>query len=398
MKIEEIEKFTQKESRWVFKEITSNNKLNNIFVKILSFFSVIFSLSIIYELSTLGIDLYLVVIFGLFATLLIIVNEIIKVNKLISLFSFNKSTENYVLCFLTVLLSVIVSTYGIYKFLDRSEINSNIIEVKTNDIINDTISFYDNKIEEIKLLNIVDSELFNSQYEIYNNQLNQYISDRDNIKNTNMIYNNNLRDYYKEINMKIDNANEMLINVNNKFIEYKNEEIRKLIEIKETTINEIKSNNKESKENINNKNYIIISLFIFFTLLTEFCIIYISIKIANINVLNKSIKEYNDNVFNDKISFIKNIKEFKQYEMYKNIIERICSIKPKGSSITLNEIKTMLSGYNLSVNQLNQLIEEFKTIGIISPPVRRIGSKVELDINESLYALKKYFEPYFIKY
>lgn len=398
MKIEEIENLIQKESRWELKNEKVNNKFNNLLIKILSFFSVVFSLSIISELSLLGIELYLVVIFGIFATMLIVINEFIKVNKLISVFSFNKSTENIIISIISVLLSIVVSTYGIYKFLDRSDKNS----VKSNDIVNtyisDTTKYFNDKINTIELLNITDIEPYKSEYIIYNNQLEQYISDRDNYKNKNLTYNTDLRSFYVDINKKIDKANEDIIFVNNKFTNYKSEEISKLKNELDLLVSDIESNRDTAQYNFKNKNNVIIALFIFFTLLTEFGIVYISIKISNVNIENNIIKEENNKILKDKISFIKNTKEFKEFELYKNIIERITTTKSKGSSITVNEIKIIIKNFNLSANQIKQVIDELKAIGILSPSIRRVGSKVELDKEESLTAMRRYFEPYFLKY
>lgn len=398
MKIEEIENLIQKESRWELKNEKTNNKFNNLLIKILSFFSVVFSLSIISELSLLGIELYLVIIFGIFATMLIVVNEFIKVNKLISVFSFNKSTENIIISTISVLLSIVVSTYGIYKFLDRSDKNS----VKSNDIVNtyisDTTKYFNDKINTIELLNITDIEPYKSEYIIYNNQLEQYISDRDNYKNKNLTYNSDLRSFYVDINKKIDKANEDIIYVNNKFTNYKSDEISKLKNELDLLVSVIESNRDTAQYNFKNKNNVIIGLFIFFTLLTEFGIVYISIKISNVNIENSIIEEENNKILKDKISFIKNTKEFKEFELYKNIIERITTTKSKGSSITVNEIKIIIKNFNLSANQIKQVIDELKAIGILSPSIRRVGSKVELDKEESLTAMRRYFEPYFLKY
>lgn len=398
MKINEIENLIQKESRWELKNEKVNNNLNNLLIKILSFFSVIFSLSIIGELSLLGIELYLVIIFGIFATLLIVINEFIKVNKLISLFSFNRSTENVIISIISVLLSIVVSTYGIYKFLDRSDKNS----VKSNDIVNayisDTTKYFNNKINSIELLDITDIEPYKSEYMIYNNQLEQYISDRDNYKNKNLTYNTDLRSFYVNINKKIDKANEDIIIIYNKFTNYKSEEIIKLKKELDLLVLGIELNRDADQYNFKSKNNLIIGLFIFFTLLTEFGIIYISIKISNVDIENNLIKEENNKILKDKISFIKNTKEFKDFELYKNIIERITTTKSKGSSITVNEIKIIINNFNLSNNQIKKVIDELKTIGILSPSIRRVSSKVELDKEESLDAMRRYFEQYFFKY
>ena len=397
MKIEEIEKLLEKESPWELKKEILTNKNNNIFIKVLSFFSVLFSLSIIRELSSLGIESYLVIIFGIFLALLIIANEVIKVNRLILLFSNNKSTENIVVGSLTVILSIVVSLYGIYKFLDKTEVNKNQITLESSSVITDTTNYYNTKIKEVESSLITNVEPFKSKYLIYQNQLDQYNSDRDNYKNS-TLNNNNLRSYYKEINEKIDVLNNNIINLNNEFDVYKNQEVSKLKTELSNIVTELEKNTNEFESNFNNKNNIIIFLFMFFTLLTEFGIIFISSKISDVNVENLKVKEYNDNIIKNKISHIKNTREFKEFELYKNIIERLLTVKTVNSSITLNEIKSMVNNDNLTLNQINKIIDDFRTLGIISQPVKRIGSKIQMDMEESLYTLRKYFEPYFKKY
>lgn len=397
MKIEEIEKLLEKESPWELKKEILTNKNNNIFIKVLSFFSVLFSLSIIRELSSLGIESYLVIIFGIFLALLIIANEVIKVNRLILLFSNNRSTENIIVGSLTVILSIVVSLYGIYKFLDKTEVNKNQITLESNEIIIDTTNYFNTKIKEVESSLISDVEPFKSKYLIYQNQLNQYNSDRDNYKNS-TLNNNNLRVYYKEINEKIDVLNNNIINLNNEFDVYKTQEVSKLKTELSNIVTELETSNNEFESNFNNKNNIIIFLFMFFTLLTEFGIIFISSKISDVNVENLKVKEYNDNIIKNKISHIKNTKEFKEFELYNNIIERLLTVKTVNSSITLNEIKSMVNNDNLTLNQINKIIDDFRTLGIISQPVKRIGSKIQMDMEESLYTLRKYFEPYFKKY
>jgi hypothetical protein len=397
MKIEEIEKLLEKESPWELKKEASNNKNNNIFIKILSFFSVLFSLSIIRELNSLGIEFYLVIVFGIFLALLIIANEIIKINRLILFFSNNKSSENIIIGSITVILSIIVSLYGIYKFLDKTEVNKDQIISESKNLITDTTKYYNTKIKEIESSKIIDIEPFKSEYTIYSNQLNQYNSDRDNYKNSS-INNNNLRSYYKEINQKIDEVNNNIIVLNDKFNKYKLDEVSKLKLELTNIVTELESSGNESQSNFNTKNNIIIFMFMFFTLITEFGIIFVSMKISNVNVQNLEIKKHNDSIIKNKITHIKNSKEFKDFELYKNIIERLLTVKQVNSTITSNEIKNFLDSDNLTINQTNKIIDDLRTLGIISQPVKRIGSKIQMDMDESLYTLRKYFEPYFKNY
>jgi len=92
MNIEEIEKLTEKESKWTFKLEYKEKKSFDILIKVFSFFSVLFSLSIINELINIGLEFYLVVIFSIFLFILIVLNEVIKINKLIELFSITKTS------------------------------------------------------------------------------------------------------------------------------------------------------------------------------------------------------------------------------------------------------------------------------------------------------------------
>jgi DNA-binding Xre family transcriptional regulator len=398
MKIEEIEKLTEKESAWEIKEEYKEKKSFDILIKIFSFFSIIFSLSIINELINIGLEGYLVIIFSVFISILIILNEVIKVNKLIELFSKIKTTENIVLSSLSILLSVVVSTYGIYKFLDKKEFTIKQTEQEISLIIGDTTSYYNNMIDSITNLNIIDVEPFKSEFTVYNNQLNQYIQDRDNYKNSNLTYNRDLRDFYIEVNSKIDKANNNIVEINQKFSEYKANIINSINKEKNTAIESINNRKNNNITSFEGKNNIIILLFLFFTLLTEIGIIYIAIKIASVIKYNNNIKELESKLYQDKIKHIKTTKEFKSFDIYIIFIEKLFATKSKGSSITLNEINTICKTLDVKNDDIKILITELRTMNIISEPVRRIGSKIEMDKEESLYTLRKYFEPTFKKY
>jgi hypothetical protein len=398
MNIEEIEKLTEKESKWTFKLEYKEKKSFDILIKAFSFFSILFSLSIINELIKIGLEFYLVIIFSIFLFILIVLNEVIKVNKLISLFSKTKTSENIILSVLSVILSIIVSTYGIYKFLDKTEYKVNSTQNLTELIISDTTAYFNNKIDSIRNIKITDLEPFKSEFTIYNNQLEQYYLDRDNYKNTNLTYNKDLRSFYVEVNSKIDKANNNIITLNSKFEDYKSNIILELLESKESIINNILLNKDKYISNFNNNNNIIIFLFVFFTVLTEIGIIYIAIKIASVIKYNNNIKEQEDKLYNEKIKFIKTTKEFKSFEVYKLFIDKLFTTKTKGSSITINEINILCKTLDIKNDDIKVLISEFRTMNIISEPVRRIGSRVEMDKEESIYILKRYFEPMFKKY
>jgi hypothetical protein len=398
MRIEEIEKLTEKESAWEVKEEYKEKKSFDLLIKVFSFFSIIFSLSIINELINIGLEFYLVIIFGIFLSILIVLNEVIKVNKLIELFSKTRTTENIILSSLSILLSIVVSTYGIYKFLDKKEFTVKQTEQQITLIISDTTTYYNNKVDSITNLNIIDVEPFKSEFTVYNNQLNQYIQDRDNYKNSNLTYNRDLRDFYIEVNSKIDKANNNIVRINQKFSEYKLNIINGINKEKNNVIENINNSKDKDITSFSGKNNIIILLFLFFTLLTEIGIIYIGIKIASVIKYNNNIKEIEDKLYNDKIKYIKMTKEYKSFDNYKMFIEKLFTTKSKGSSITLNEINTMCNTIDIKNDDIKTLLIEFRTMNIISEPVRRIGSKIVMDKEESLYILRKYFEPTFKKY
>jgi hypothetical protein len=398
MNIEEIEKLTEKESKWTFKLEYKEKKSFDILIKAFSFFSVLFSLSIINELINIGLEFYLVVIFSIFLFILIVLNELIKINKLILLFSKTKSSENILLSILSVVLSIVVSTYGIYKFLDKTEYKVNSTQNLTKVIISDTTAHFNNKIDSIRNIKITDLEPFKSEFTIYNNQLEQYYLDRDNYKNSNLTYNKDLRSFYVEVNSKIDKANNNIIILNSKFEDYKINIISDLLKNKEAIINNIVLNKDKSLSDFKDNNNIIILLFIFFTVLTEIGIIYIAIKIASVIKYNNDIKEQENKLYNDKIKFIKTTKEFKSFEVYKLFIDKLFTTKTKGSSITINEINILCKTLDIKNDDIKTLISEFRTMNVISEPVRRIGSRLEMDKEESIYILKRYFEPMFKKY
>lgn len=398
MNIEEIDNITKKESKWDFNEKYINNKPLNILIKIFSFFSILFSLSIINELFKINLDIYLVIIFGIFLTILIILNEYLKIKKLIDFFSKNRIIENGIISIICILISIIISCYGIYKFLDKRDDNySNKRDIIDN-VISDTTLYFNNKIDSINNLNISDVKIFNDKYNIYQKQLDQYIVDRDNYKNKNMTYNNELRNFYIDINNKIDEINENIINLNSEFDIYKINEISNIKNNMNDIIFKLNDNINETKINMDDTNKIIIYIFVFLTLITEIGIVYIAIKIASTIKYNNELKIKEEKLYNDKISFIKTTKEFKKYDLYKLFIERLYSIKSKNNSITISEINNICNSFELKSSEIKELIIDFKSMGIISESVKRIGSKLEMDKNESIFILKKYFEPIFNKY
>lgn len=397
MDINKIEDLLKVKSGWEPNTNFFSNRTNNIFLKIFSVFSVLFSLSVIKELSSLGIELYLIILFSIFLILLIILNEYIKINKLINIFSFNKTIENILISILTLLVSISISTYGIFKFLDKREDINAKNDLITKTLISDTTNYYNNKIESLKNLKIEDDDIFYPEYNIYINQLEQYTNDRDNYKND-QIRSIRLREYYKEINEKIDDINSKLVLINSKFNQYKINEINKLEKELVKVLNEIDNNKYTIKSNLETRNNIIILIFVLFTLITEFGIVYITKKIGITNIKNNNIIDANKELESKKIKHIKNTEEYKKFELYKNIIIKLFILKNKNNPVTINELKAIIDDENITTNQMDRVITDLRMFGIISEPVRRIGSKIEKDLEESIDILKNYFQPYFDKY
>lgn len=395
MQIQQIEQLSQQEDKWINKNKPKEYKSINFILKVLSFFSVIFSLSIIGELFILGIPTYIVVIFSIFLFLIIVANEYIKVNKLIDIFSFNNNLENKILSTITVTLSIIVSTYGIYKFLDRTETKQNQIKEHNQQQIQDNTYFYTQKIDSMELLTIDIVKPYSDKLKVFQTQLNQYNLDRNNVSN---IKNNDMRSYYVDINNKIDKINSDIVVLTEEFDQYKKSIINEYRKELEESNSEILLNQTEEISVFNNKNNIIIGLFLFFTILTELGIIYVSNKIGLILKYNKEVEDENEKINKEKITYIKNTSEYKNYMLYKTLLEKIFTSKVKGNAIIFNEFKTILKNYNLKQNDIEHIMEELRAIGILGPSIKRVGSCLELDFDDSLLMLRKYYEPFFNKF
>lgn len=396
MNIEEIERLAEKDNRWQDKKEKKPIKSFSLALKVLSFFSVVFSLSIISELFILGLAGYIVTIFSIFLFIIIVSNEFIKVNKLQSLFSFDNSIENKIISIVTVFLSVIVSTYGIYKFLDRTEQNNLEFKANTELIINDINQLYNNKIDSISTLNINTVEPFSNKINIYNNQLQQYNTDRNNVGSN--LRNIGLREFYSDINTKIDNINNDIVKLNTEFNEYKSNLITELEHKKTSELELVQLETNNTVIGLESKNNIIIALFLIFTILTEIGIVYMTNKIGSILKYNKNVEEDNDKLEKEKINYIKNTREYKNYILYKTILEKIYTAKIKSNTITINEFKTILKDYNFKHNEVEHAMDELRTVGILGPSIKRKGSVLELDFSDALYMLRKYYEPFFNKF
>src|SRR5690554_1956697 len=122
----------------VGKQNFQNNLFVNIAAKIASVFSILFAMSIIYELRN-HVDSWLLIMLSIFISFFLIVNEVIKVRSIKAMY--NNKLKSLLTFLFTFILSLSLSTIGIYLWVNKTDnINSESLitkAVESNDLKSD---------------------------------------------------------------------------------------------------------------------------------------------------------------------------------------------------------------------------------------------------------------------
>lgn len=271
------------------KRVNQSNFSTDVFTKvsakIASVFSVIFAMSIVYELHN-HIELWLVGILSVFIAFFLIVNEVIKVRSIKNIHNGNnKALLSFIFTFV---ISIALSGTGIYLWVNKTqEINSKSLLNKTIKI-NDVRSKYTNEIEKIKSVSFEDSKEFlnlKKSLEFWKKRSAATLDERTEIRNT-------IKDIENNINQRRIKFEEK----QNSLIKEKENELQSKLKIID-----VEFNNQSKEVNKNNfLTYILLSLVI----IVEFAIIYLNGSIAKTEskILNlKNDYEVNKYIYGRKI-------------------------------------------------------------------------------------------------
>lgn len=391
MNILDIENLsTENKNKWeVYKEY-KNYKSLLLLARTMSTFSVLFSTSVVLELFKLNLNILVIVLFSLFMLSIIILNEVLKLNNFIALFFNKKTTETKIIACICVSLSLFISNYGVYNFLNSKDDFNNKIKSDNTLVISNINAKYNQKTDSILKIDISNVSEFNSKMNVFNTQLEQYTLDRERYKNKIALYN--------DINNKIDKINMDIINLQNDFNVYKSKKIDEINALKNKELTEINTSSIDTISSVENKNNVILILFLFCALLIDGGIIYLCFKIGKNKTYNKEIDDEKEKLYNEKINHIKSTKEYESFIVYKNLIDKIYNSRSKSDPITFNDFSILLKDKKMTKNEIDDIIDELRGIGIVSASVKRIGSKLQLTHDEALNALRKYYQPYFSQY
>ena len=356
------------------KQTIKANKSIKIPALIASIFSVLFSLSIVVELSNIVNGIVLAFL-AVFTALFLIMNERIKVKEIKQFYSGKKLA--LIPFVITFLISVFMSSLGVYLWTNKSfkanqQIASNNIE-KITEIKSD----YFNQISELESKVFEDTK----EYETFQEDLKFWKTRRA----ANVKERSNHRKEVKNIQNKIEKAKE---NFNQK-IESK---INILNNRMNTEIDLINNTTDIQKSNIN-RNDNISMIFLIMILITEIGII----------ILNKDVAKHQL-----KIDVLVNSKQAENFVIARKVLETLYLSKPVNDVVNL--LHALYSPVLVKLNwddtkkfkEVKKLYNTFINIGILDSKTTMIetnkGGKVpqnKIVLNESEAFIK--FDNYFEK-
>lgn len=248
----------------VGKQDFQNNLFVNIAAKIASVFSILFAMSIVYELRN-HVDSWLLIMLSIFISFFLIVNEVIKVRSIKAMYS-NKLKSLLTFLF-TFILSLSLSTIGIYLWVNKTDnINSESLITKAVES-NNLKSDYRMQIEAIRSNEFESSNQYKQLSEdlsFWRNRRAADVEERGYIRDNIVRIENQIQTNRKEYN---DNQNLSVSNLEN--------ELQSKLDIVD-----VKFTNQSKEVNKNNfLTYILLTLII----VVEFVIIYLNNNIAKVD-------------------------------------------------------------------------------------------------------------------
>ena len=248
----------------VGKQNFQNNLFVNIAAKIASVFSILFAMSIVYELRN-HVDSWLLIMLSIFISFFLIVNEVIKVRSIKAMY--NNKLKSLLTFLFTFILSLSLSTIGIYLWVNKTDnINSESLITKAVES-NDLKSDYRMQIESIRNNEFESSNQYKQLSEdlsFWRNRRAADVEERGYIRDNIVRIENQIQSNRKEYN---DNQNLSISKLEN--------ELQSKLDIVD-----VKFTNQSKEVNKNNfLTYILLSLII----VVEFLIIYLNNNIAKVD-------------------------------------------------------------------------------------------------------------------
>jgi len=348
----------------------SENKIVTIFDKlpaiIASVFSVLFSLSIVFQLTNI-VNGFVLVFLTVFIVLFVTMNEIVKVNQVKKLFNGIKTA---IIPFgITLILSIGLSGIGIWFWVNKSD------EIKETSNIN--------KVEKINLIKKeYNNKILNLKNDVFENSkefesLNLELS----FLKSRTTSNNDERTLIRENIYKLQN------NIQVQREKFNNSKYSEIESLNELMNNDIDVVNVLYQTNMNktNKNDLISYIFLTLILITEFAII----------ILNKILSEKENN-----FNLIVNSDLAKKFLIQRNILESLYLTKGINNKVNINDAKySPANGNNeLIWSDITTMYNIFISIGILSETDTNtnnvISNTIVLDKESALKRFDEYFNTF----
>lgn len=316
----------------------SENRIVTIFDRvpaiIASVFSVIFSLSIVFELKTI-VNGFVLGFLILFVVLFLTFNEVVKVRMIKKVFNgFKTAIISFIITFL---LSVGLSTIGIWFWTNKTDEIKQKNNIERVENINSIKKEYNAKILNLKNVVFEDTKEFlnlKTDLDFLKSRGTATIDERNKVRDNIYRLQETIqiqRDKFNANKQKeIDSLNELMLN-----------DIEVTTTIYQTDVNKM------------NRNNFVTYIFITLILITEFAII----------ILNKLLSE-KENKFNEVV----NSDVAKKYLIQRNILESIYLTKGINNNININNVKYSPANVNnvLEWGDITAMYNNFIDLGILN--------------------------------
>lgn len=347
----------------------SNRKFVNIIdvipSRIASLFSVLFALSIVFELRNL-IDGFVLVMLGIFIILFLIANEYVKVLMVKRLFS--KQIKGSIIPFIiTFFLSASLSSIGIWMWTNKTVEHKTKNNVQNVTVLNKMNNKFDLKIDSIRNIQFESTQEYKDLIKTIEYWKSRKAMDSDELKLN---------------RSRLDNVQTSLDNKRTMFNVRQSEMIGTIEGRKEREAIGQRTMFK-AEENKTEKNSFISYIFLSLILITELAII----------ILNKLLAE-KEMILNKFISS----DDSKQYLIERNLLDTMFITKKKGDKMSINDVKYCPSARTFEWEELTVFYNTLIGIGILSDPLKRkkvLTNNVQVDNVQALTMFDAYHEKKF---
>lgn len=356
-------KFMEKLVNLVLKEERKrlDFKVNHLPNIIVSFFTTIFALSIVFEIRSITGE-FMFYILTSFLTIILVFNEYFKNIELRNYFKRNGKGNVYLLT-ITFLLSVGLSVIGVYFWVDNST-KMDLVNVKNENNYIDSLNLALKKeVSNVYLKNdIKNNQIYKQEYE--NLEFNK----------------NQIKFVWKEKDRKPILEKITVIESNIRAIDL---ELKSNIKIEIEQLNKLNSDKvkaykfeQEAQNKTNNNHKIITYIIIFLTLLNDFVAIVFAKKVAEKEMMKEN--------------FI-NSKEATDFLKYRKIVKSILMLKKPKSTIHISELVSIT---NLEFKEASFLMFNILVNSKIAKVTDKSVITISMKLDEGIEAFNDFYENY----